>query len=110
MFEIKKRDEHWNVMGACAELMIARVCAVTDERAMEVWRVRACISVSVILMLLQAQQWVRKASRSADRVSSFQYYSYSDHRHHRHRPPVIQTFRLLAQAVKLQHVNQKLYR
>lgn len=51
LFEVKKRDEHWSVMGACAELLLARLCAVTDERALE------------------AQQWVRKASRSADRVA-----------------------------------------
>jgi hypothetical protein len=50
-FEVKKRDEHWAVLGACAELLLARICTVSDERAME------------------AQQWVRKASRSADRVA-----------------------------------------
>lgn len=51
LFEAKKRDEHWSVMGACAELLLARMCALADERVME------------------AQQWVRKASRSADRVA-----------------------------------------
>jgi hypothetical protein len=49
--DVKKRDEHWHVMGGCAELLLARMLAVSDERAME------------------AQQWVRKASRSADRVA-----------------------------------------
>jgi hypothetical protein len=51
LFEVKKRDEHWSVMGACAELLLARICAVVDERSME------------------AQQWVRKSARSADRVA-----------------------------------------
>lgn len=51
LFEVKKRDEHWSVMGACAELLLARMCAVVDARSME------------------AQQWVRKAARSADRVA-----------------------------------------
>jgi hypothetical protein len=51
LFDAKKRDEHWSVMGATAELLLARLCAVADERAME------------------AQQWLRKASRSADKVS-----------------------------------------
>jgi hypothetical protein len=51
LFDAKKRDEHWSVMGASAELLLARLCSVVDERAME------------------AQQWLRKASRSADRVA-----------------------------------------
>ena len=25
VFEVKSRDEHWSVMGACAELMMARM-------------------------------------------------------------------------------------
>jgi hypothetical protein len=51
LFEVKKRDEHWSVMGASAEILLARLCAALDDRAME------------------AQQWVRKAMRSADRVA-----------------------------------------